>query len=86
MSYFTQAMELIFDGVQTRPTMSTSVVLECQAGSEVWVQSRSNFCYVWSDGPDYKDSNFGAFLLQPLLCEEQTRDSCEGRNELCNII
>ena len=43
-------------------TMSQSVVLECQQGSEVWLQSDSDTCYIY--GAQW--STFGGFLLQEL--------------------
>ena len=65
VSYLLQALEQIFDGVQTNTMMSTSVVFECQAESEVWIQSYSDSCFVYGD-ITFKYSSFGGFLLQPL--------------------
>ena len=61
----TQAYEDISDGVQSQPTMSTSAVLECEAGSQVWVQMTSYDCYVYGYS-EHQRSSFGGFLVQPL--------------------
>ena len=62
----TQAREHIDGGVRHDGMMSTSVVLECQAGSEVWVQGAeigNNDCFVYGDF-HYQYSSFGGFMLQ----------------------
>ena len=61
---------MIGNGQLHRGMMSTGVVLECQAGSQVWVESDSNECYVYAtedpNGITNEASTFGGFLLQRL--------------------
>ena len=63
----TQAAELLFDPLHQSPMITDSVVLQCQAGSQVWLRSDVTGCYVWGDG-DSGDvsafSTFGGFILQ----------------------
>ena len=61
---FSQAGEYVYDGVRHEGMTSTSVVLECHAGSQVWVESRY-YCHV-SGNTVYQFSSFGGFMLQRL--------------------
>ena len=48
--------------------MSQSVVLECQQGSQIWLEAdESNDCYVQGDDnrpPPRRYGNFGGFLIK----------------------
>ena len=46
-----------------RGMMSQSVVLECQQGSEVWLEASESYCYVYGTS---RQSVFGGFTLQRL--------------------
>ena len=48
-----------------RGMMSQSVVLECQQGSQVWLQTSTSYCYVYGDSSE-RESVFGGFILQRL--------------------
>ena len=64
--FLTQAREHVNDGARHDGIMSTSVVLECQAGSKVWVQGAeigNNDCVVYGDF-QYQYSSFGGFMIQ----------------------
>ena len=46
--------------------MSQSVVLECQQGSEIWLEAdATDDCYIVGDGT-YRYSSFGAFLIKQI--------------------
>ena len=45
--------------------MSQSVVLECQQGSEVWLEASYSYCYVYGNSAE-RESVFGGFILQRL--------------------
>ena len=46
--------------------MSQSVVLECQQGSEVWLEAGDYECNVLGGSSTYRYSVFGGFILQRL--------------------
>ena len=50
---------------QYRLMMSQSVVLECQQGSQVWLEASANECFVHGN-IDERESVFGGFILQRL--------------------
>ena len=45
--------------------MSQSVVLQCQQGSEIWLQASTSYCYVYG-GNSERESVFGGFVLHRL--------------------
>ena len=51
------------DIVEHHGMMSQSVVLECQQGSEVWLQADTTLCYVIAS--DKPASLFNGFILTP---------------------
>ena len=54
-----------YDDVRHGGMMSQSVLLECQQGSEIWLEADyNNDCYVY--GGTYRYSSFGGFLIKQL--------------------
>ena len=44
--------------------MSQSVLLECQQGSQIWLEAdNDDDCYVWGSPAEYRFSSFGGFML-----------------------
>ena len=54
----------MIEGGSHQTTLSDSVVIECQQGSSVWLQSDADACYVYGDDARYLFSTFGGFILQ----------------------
>ena len=65
--YTSQGQEYVYVDVDTfyRGMMSQSVVLECQQGSQVWLEVSTSDCYVVGDSGQ-RESVFGGFILQRL--------------------
>ena len=62
--HFSQGHEYMIEGGSHQTTLSDSVVIECQQGSSVWLQSDADACYVYGDDARYLFSTFGGFILQ----------------------
>ena len=58
-----QGKEFVFGDTSYDGMMSQSMVLECQQGSEVWLEASASDCYVFGDSSQ-RYSVFGGFILQ----------------------
>ena len=64
-NYTGQGQEYASGDIDHRGMMSQSVVLECQQGSQVWLEASANECFVHGN-IDERESVFGGFILQRL--------------------
>ena len=55
----------VYDDTRYSGMMSQSVVLECQQGSQIWLEASTSECFVWGDSSQ-RESVFGGFMLQRL--------------------
>ena len=47
--------------------MSQSVVLECQQGSQIWLEADyTDGCEIQGSGGEYRYNNFGGFLIKQI--------------------
>ena len=61
-----QGFEAIYDSVAHYGVASQSVVLECQQGSQIWVESEDTDCNVFGNSAAHGYSNFGGYIVGAL--------------------